>query len=75
MVAAACAFASTVDWCFETKSQRTPPRPLPTFFDCIISTLIFEKAAKGDTTGALDRLGRCVEVFERYPGLHRFAMG
>lgn len=36
---------------------------------------MFEKAANGDSTGALERLSRCVEVFERYPGLHRFAMG
>eukprot|EP00903_Cladosiphon_okamuranus_P015987 g14765.t2 len=41
----------------------------------INGALIFEKATKGDTTGALDKLGRCVEIFERYPGLHRFAMG
>lgn len=39
------------------------------------SSLVFEKAAKGDVHGALERVGRIVEVFERYPGLSRFAMG
>lgn len=37
--------------------------------------LACEKAVKGDTDGALERIGRCVEVFERYPGLIRFEMG
>eukprot|EP00752_Nemacystus_decipiens_P005061 g4595.t1 len=41
----------------------------------INGTLVFEKAANGDLSGAIERLSRCVEVFERYPGLHRFAMG
>lgn len=37
--------------------------------------LAVEKVIKGDTNGALERLGRCVEVFERYPGMLRFTMG
>ncbi|CAM9281330.1 unnamed protein product [Ectocarpus sp. 8 AP-2014] len=32
-------------------------------------TLAFQKAAKGDAGGALERFGNCVEIFERYPGL------
>ncbi|CAM9167151.1 unnamed protein product [Ectocarpus fasciculatus] len=34
-------------------------------------SLAFQKAAKGDTGAVLERLGRCVEVFERYPGVSR----
>lgn len=37
--------------------------------------LFFAKAAKGDFLGTLERIGRCVEVFERFPGLCRFQMG
>ncbi|CAM9309567.1 unnamed protein product [Ectocarpus fasciculatus] len=32
-------------------------------------TLGYQKAANGDTDGALERFSRCVEVFERYPGV------
>ncbi|CAM9468849.1 unnamed protein product [Ectocarpus fasciculatus] len=32
-------------------------------------TLAFQKAANGNANGALERLGHCVEVFERYPGV------
>lgn len=39
------------------------------------SSLVFEKAAKGDACGVLDRLGRTVEVYDRFPGLMRFDMG
>ncbi|CAM9773270.1 unnamed protein product [Ectocarpus sp. 8 AP-2014] len=39
------------------------------------STLVFKKAAKGDLHGALKRIGRCVEIFERYPGLCRSMIG
>ena len=38
-------------------------------------TLVFEKVARRDITGALDKLGHCGEVLERYPGLCRFTMG
>lgn len=38
-------------------------------------TLAFAKAAKGDVRAALERIGRCVEVCERYPGLCRSVMG
>ncbi|CAM9343803.1 unnamed protein product [Ectocarpus sp. 12 AP-2014] len=31
--------------------------------------LAFQKAGKGDEGGALERLGHCVEVLERYPGV------
>eukprot|EP00752_Nemacystus_decipiens_P002319 g2192.t2 len=41
----------------------------------INAALACEKVVKGDPDGALERLGRCVEVFERYPGLLRFTMG
>ncbi|CAM9841362.1 unnamed protein product, partial [Ectocarpus sp. 8 AP-2014] len=41
----------------------------------INSTLVFKKAAKGDLHGALKRIGRCVEIFERYPGLCRSMIG
>ncbi|CAN0132740.1 unnamed protein product [Ectocarpus fasciculatus] len=33
--------------------------------------LVFTKAAKGDLHATLERIGRCVEVYERYPGLCR----
>ncbi|CAM9148698.1 unnamed protein product [Ectocarpus sp. 8 AP-2014] len=33
--------------------------------------LAFQKATNGDTGGALERFGHCVEVFERYPGVCR----
>ncbi|CAN0123755.1 unnamed protein product [Ectocarpus sp. 6 AP-2014] len=36
--------------------------------------LAFQKAAKSDTGGALERLGHCVEAFERYPGVCRCMM-
>ncbi|CAN0140050.1 unnamed protein product, partial [Ectocarpus sp. 12 AP-2014] len=36
--------------------------------------LTFQKAGKGDAGGALERLGYCVEVFERYPGVCRCMM-
>ncbi|CBN75398.1 expressed unknown protein [Ectocarpus siliculosus] len=39
------------------------------------STLVFKKAAKGDVHGALKRVGRCVQIFERYPGLCRSMIG
>ncbi|CAM9220666.1 unnamed protein product, partial [Ectocarpus sp. 13 AM-2016] len=39
------------------------------------STLVFKKAGKGDLHGALKRVGRCVEIFERYPGLCRSMIG
>ncbi|CAM9112194.1 unnamed protein product [Ectocarpus sp. 13 AM-2016] len=38
-------------------------------------TLVFVKGAKGDLNSALDRVGRCVAVFERYPGLCSGTMG
>ncbi|CAM9859999.1 unnamed protein product [Ectocarpus fasciculatus] len=41
----------------------------------INGTLFFEKTVSEDTKGALERLERCVEVFEAFPGLTRFAMG
>ncbi|CAM9440234.1 unnamed protein product [Ectocarpus fasciculatus] len=34
-------------------------------------TLAYQKAASGDACGTLERLGHCVEVFERYPGVCR----
>ncbi|CAM9515199.1 unnamed protein product [Ectocarpus sp. 13 AM-2016] len=37
-------------------------------------TLAFQKAANGNAGGALERFGRCVEVFERYPGVCRCMM-
>ncbi|CAN0351208.1 unnamed protein product [Ectocarpus sp. 6 AP-2014] len=37
--------------------------------------LIFTKAAQGDLHAALERIGRCVEVCERYPGLCRSTVG
>ncbi|CAM9554408.1 unnamed protein product [Ectocarpus sp. 4 AP-2014] len=42
----------------------------------IINGILFlDKTISGDTKGALERLERCVEVFEGFPGLTRFAMG
>ncbi|CAM9595328.1 unnamed protein product [Ectocarpus sp. 13 AM-2016] len=41
----------------------------------INGTLFFDKTVSGDTKGAMERLERCVEVFEGFPGLTRFAMG
>lgn len=41
--------------------------------DC--RSLFFDKAAKGDLRGSLERVARCVEVFERFPGLCRLPMG
>ncbi|CAN0403650.1 unnamed protein product, partial [Ectocarpus sp. 12 AP-2014] len=38
----------------------------------INGTLIFEKVAKGDFSGAVERIDRCVEVFEGFPGVCRF---
>ncbi|CAN0123290.1 unnamed protein product [Ectocarpus sp. 6 AP-2014] len=38
-------------------------------------TLVFVKGAKGDLNAALERVGRCVAVFERYPGLCSGTMG
>ncbi|CAM9497763.1 unnamed protein product, partial [Ectocarpus sp. 13 AM-2016] len=38
-------------------------------------TLVFIKGAKGDLNSALERVGRCVAVFERYPGLCSGTMG
>ncbi|CAM9184713.1 unnamed protein product [Ectocarpus fasciculatus] len=40
----------------------------------INGTLVFERAAKGDAEGTLERIRHCVEVFERYPGLCRCMM-
>ncbi|CAM9491799.1 unnamed protein product [Ectocarpus sp. 4 AP-2014] len=37
--------------------------------------LVFEKAAKGDLPATLERIGRCIEVLERYPGLCRCMIG
>ncbi|CAN0122963.1 unnamed protein product [Ectocarpus sp. 6 AP-2014] len=37
--------------------------------------LVFTKAAKGDVHATLEKIGRCVEVFERYPGVCRDTMG
>lgn len=37
--------------------------------------LLFENVAKGDVPGALERVRRCIEVFQRYPGLCRFKLG
>ncbi|CAM9174759.1 unnamed protein product [Ectocarpus sp. 4 AP-2014] len=36
--------------------------------------LAFLKAGRGDAGGALERLGHCIEVFERYPGVCRCMM-
>ncbi|CAM9840360.1 unnamed protein product [Ectocarpus fasciculatus] len=41
----------------------------------INGTLVFDKAAKGDLSGAVERIGRCVEVYEGFPGVCRFFMG
>eukprot|EP00903_Cladosiphon_okamuranus_P015538 g14344.t1 len=40
----------------------------------INGALLFKKAHKGDTDGVLERIARCVEVYERYPGLCRGVM-
>jgi len=66
---------------------RTPTRPLLLLPACAWFSLsanlpgldfdrilIFKKAAKGDTSGTLERISRCVEVYERYPGLCRCLM-
>ncbi|CAN0406817.1 unnamed protein product, partial [Ectocarpus sp. 8 AP-2014] len=37
--------------------------------------LVVTKAAQGDLHAALERIGRCVEVCERYPGLCRSTVG
>ncbi|CAM9481431.1 unnamed protein product, partial [Ectocarpus fasciculatus] len=39
------------------------------------SCLIFTKAAHGDLHGALERIGLCVDVCERYPGVCRSTVG
>ncbi|CAM9664257.1 unnamed protein product [Ectocarpus sp. 4 AP-2014] len=41
----------------------------------IHGTLFFEKALKGDIKGALERMGRWVEIMEGFPGLARCGMG
>ncbi|CAM9448382.1 unnamed protein product [Ectocarpus sp. 4 AP-2014] len=38
-------------------------------------TLVFVKGAKGDPNSALERVCRCVAVFQRYPGLCSGTMG
>ncbi|CAM9689569.1 unnamed protein product [Ectocarpus sp. 6 AP-2014] len=42
------------------------------FIDAI---LVFTKAEKGDLDAAVERMVRCVEIFERYPGLCRSMIG
>ncbi|CAM9602925.1 unnamed protein product [Ectocarpus sp. 12 AP-2014] len=37
--------------------------------------LVFEKGVKGDLQASMERLRRCVEVYERYPGLCRGTIG
>eukprot|EP00752_Nemacystus_decipiens_P011601 g10302.t1 len=37
----------------------------------INASLVFNEAFKGNVDGTLERLARCVEVYERYPGLCR----
>ncbi|CAM9849229.1 unnamed protein product, partial [Ectocarpus fasciculatus] len=37
--------------------------------------IVFKKAAQGDVQATLERIGRCVEVCERYPGLCRSTVG
>ena len=39
-----------------------------------VRTLVFNKAARGDAHGTLERISRCVEVYELYPGLCRCMM-
>ncbi|CAM9716186.1 unnamed protein product, partial [Ectocarpus sp. 12 AP-2014] len=39
--------------------------------EAVDRNLVFKRAANGDAGGALERLGCCVEVFERYPGVCR----
>ncbi|CAN0001263.1 unnamed protein product [Ectocarpus fasciculatus] len=41
----------------------------------INATLFFERVLEGNIKGALERIGRCVEVFEGFPGIARFGMG
>ncbi|CAN0077397.1 unnamed protein product [Ectocarpus sp. 12 AP-2014] len=41
----------------------------------INGTQVFGKAISGDSAGALEKLGRCVEVLDRYPGFTRLMMG
>ncbi|CAM9771362.1 unnamed protein product [Ectocarpus sp. 12 AP-2014] len=41
----------------------------------IHGNLFFEKALKGDIKGALERMGRWVEILEGFPGLARCGMG
>ncbi|CAM9951534.1 unnamed protein product [Ectocarpus fasciculatus] len=41
----------------------------------INGTLVFEKAAKGDLHATLEKIGRSIEVLERYPGLCRCMIG
>ncbi|CAM9586204.1 unnamed protein product [Ectocarpus sp. 12 AP-2014] len=43
--------------------------------EAVDRNLVFTKAAKGDVHATLERIGRCVEVYERYPGVCRDAMG
>ncbi|CAM9901202.1 unnamed protein product [Ectocarpus fasciculatus] len=38
-------------------------------------SLLFVKAAKGDLDASLERISRCIEVFEQFPGLCRSTMG
>eukprot|EP00903_Cladosiphon_okamuranus_P014230 g13219.t1 len=38
-------------------------------------TSVVLKAAQGDIAGSVERISRCVEAMERYPGLIRFPMG
>ncbi|CAM9395731.1 unnamed protein product [Ectocarpus sp. 12 AP-2014] len=37
--------------------------------------LVFHRAANGDAVGMLEKLGHCVEVLERYPGVCRCMLG
>ncbi|CAB1109300.1 unnamed protein product [Ectocarpus sp. CCAP 1310/34] len=37
--------------------------------------LVFHRAANGDAVGMLEKIGHCVEVLERYPGVCRFMLG
>eukprot|EP00903_Cladosiphon_okamuranus_P015992 g14770.t1 len=40
----------------------------------ISGTLVFNRAVRGDACGMLERISRCVEVYEQYPGLCRCVM-
>ncbi|CAB1102698.1 unnamed protein product [Ectocarpus sp. CCAP 1310/34] len=42
--------------------------------EAVDRNLVFKRAANGDAGGALERLGCCVEVFERYPCVYRFML-